>query len=170
MLINNLIKKYDKPIVFDADALNILSENNELLSKIPENSILTPHPKEFDRLFGESKSFYDRFLKQQQKSKELKIIIVLKGAHTSVSLPNGKVYFNSSGNSGMATAGSGYVLTGIILALISQKYTPRESSVFGVYLHGLAGDIYAKKQSKESLIASDIIQYLGNAYKMLQKH
>ncbi len=166
-LFTKLIGNYKKPIVFDADALNILSQNKNLFKNIPENSILTPHPKEFDRLFGESNSFYDRFLKQQKISKELKIIIVLKGAHTSISLPNEKVYFNSSGNSGMATAGSGDVLTGIILGLLSQKYTPVEAALFGVYLHGLAGDIYAKKQSKESLIASDIIRHIANAYKTI---
>jgi len=169
-ILKNLINKYKNPIVFDADALNILAKNKDLLNKIPENSIFTPHPKEFDRFFGSSKTFYERFIKQQEVSKKYKIIIVLKGAHTSISLPNGKVYFNSSGNSGMATAGSGDVLTGIILGLLSQGYLPQESAIFGVYLHGLAADIYANKFSEESLIASDITFNLGKAFKMLHKN
>ncbi len=170
LLLNQLLKKYKNPIVFDADALNIISKNKQLLKEIPENSILTPHPKEFDRIFGKSKTYYNRFLKQQQKSKELKIIIILKGAHTSISLPNGKVYFNSSGNPGMATAGSGDVLTGIILGLLTQNYTAEQSAILGVYLHGIAGDIYANKYSQESLIAGDIIFNLGKAFKILHKH
>lgn len=159
-----LIDNFKKPILFDADALNIISKNKGILNNIPKNSILTPHPKEFDRIFGKSSSFYNRLLKQQKESKKNKIIIVLKGAHTSVSMPNGEVYFNSTGNPGMATAGSGDVLTGIILGLLSQKYTAKEASILGVYLHGLSGDKFSKKRSQESLIASDLIKYLSKAF------
>jgi len=153
-----------KAVVIDADALNVLSENQELYQLIPAGSIITPHPKEFERLFGKSNSDFDRINLCLQKAKELNIFIVLKGHYTFIASPQGKGFFNSTGNAGMATAGAGDVLTGIITGLLAQKYSSLNACILGVYLHGLAGDIAAKNISKEALIADDIIQTLGNAF------
>jgi NAD(P)H-hydrate epimerase len=150
--------------VLDADALNMSSENHDLYSSIPSDSIITPHPKEFERLFGKTESDFEQIDLALSKAKELKIYIVLKGHHTFIATPDGKGYFNSTGNSGMATAGAGDVLTGIITGLLAQHYSSLESCILGVYLHGLAGDIAVENISKEALIAGDIIQYLGNAF------
>jgi len=164
-MLHDFIKKLNKPCVFDADALNIISKQNEILKLIPKNSILSPHPKEFDRLFGESKSSYERIMKAQHASKEYGFIIILKGAHTLIATPEGKLYFNSTGNSGMASGGSGDVLTGILAGLLAQNYSPEDSAKIGVYLHGLSGDLALTAESKESLIAGDIIEYLGKSFK-----
>jgi hydroxyethylthiazole kinase-like uncharacterized protein yjeF len=162
-----LISEFRKPMVIDADALNILSMNMEFLSRIPENSILTPHPKEFERLAGNSRNGYERLHKQIDFSKRLKCIIVVKGAHTSITTPEGNVFFNSTGNPGMATGGSGDVLTGIILSLLAQGYTSENAALAGVYLHGTAGDIAASENGFESMIASDIIKCMGKAFKKI---
>ena len=164
-LLQQLFTQFKKPIVIDADALNVLSENQELYPSIPTNSILTPHPKEFERLFGKSKSDFDRIKLALQKAKELNIFIVLKGHYTFIASPDGRGFFNSTGNAGMATAGAGDVLTGILTGLIAQKYTPLNACILAVYLHGLAGDIATKNISEEALIAGDIIENLGNAFK-----
>lgn len=155
------------PMVIDADALNIISEHSELLVRIPSGSILTPHPKEFDRLVGKCETTSERIMKAIELSKNYQLVVVLKGAHTLISLPDGTVYFNTTGNSGMATAGSGDVLTGILGALLTQGYNPAAAACLGVYLHGKAGDMALRSQSKESLIASDIIDNLGDAFKSL---
>lgn len=162
--LKELITSFKKPMVLDADAINIISQNKEWLKELPSNTILTPHPGEFDRLAGKSTNGYERHLKQLKMSKEYSVYIVLKGAYTSTTTPEGKCYFNSTGNPGMATAGSGDVLTGIILSLLAQGYSSKEASLFGVYLHGLAGDIAVLEQSLESVIAGDIISNLGNAF------
>lgn len=159
-----LLDNYQRPLVIDADALNILSEHRDLLKKIPENSILTPHPKEFERLAGKWTNDFERLQKQIEFAKSNGVFIVLKGAHTSIACPDGDCYFNSTGNPGMATAGSGDVLTGIIFSLLGQGYEPKLAAIIGVYLHGLAGDIAAEKTGQEAVIASDIIENLGNAY------
>ena len=164
LLLKNLLKDFKKSIVIDADALNVISENKELYQLIPAHSIITPHPKEFERLFGKSISDFDRIQLALSKAKELNIFIVLKGHHTFIASPDGKGFFNSTGNAGMATAGTGDVLTGIITGLLAQKYSPLDACILGVYLHGLAGDIAAKKISEEALIADDIIQNLGKAF------
>jgi NAD(P)H-hydrate epimerase len=164
LLLKNLFKDFKKPIVIDADALNVLSENKELYQFIPANSIITPHPKEFERLFEKPTSDFDRIELALSKAKELNIFIVLKGHHTFIATPDGKGFFNSTGNAGMATAGTGDVLTGIITGLLAQKYSSINACILGVYLHGLAGDIAAKNISKEALIADDIIQNLGKAF------
>lgn len=168
LALEHTIQTVNKPIVLDADAINILSANKELLEHLPARSILTPHPKEFDRLAGNSSSSYDRLLKAIDLATKYKIILVLKGAYTAVCLPNGHVYFNSSGNPGMATAGSGDVLTGIILGLLAQGCEPEIAATAGVYLHGLAGDIAAMAYTEEGLIASDIIDMLGKAFKQIK--
>ncbi|MCW3805990.1 NAD(P)H-hydrate dehydratase [Plebeiibacterium marinum] len=159
----------DQKLVVDADALNILSQNKFLLVKLPKHTILTPHPKEFERLAGKWKNEMHRLEILKDFCKQYNVITILKGAHTVVALPDGNCYFNSSGNPGMATAGSGDVLTGIILALLAQGYSEKDAALAGVYIHGMAGDHALKNESEESLIASDIITNLGNAFKSLRK-
>ncbi|BBA16953.1 NAD(P)H-hydrate dehydratase [Blattabacterium cuenoti] len=160
------IKNKKIPIVIDADAINILSSHQFLLNFLPkEITILTPHPKEFQRLLCRSwKNDYEKLFFLKKISIKYKIFIVLKGAHSVISTPNGNLYFNSTGNSGMSTSGSGDVLTGMIMSFLSQGYSPKESCIMGVYLHGLAGDIASKKLGKEALIANDIIYHIGKAY------
>jgi NAD(P)H-hydrate epimerase len=153
--------------VLDADAINILSGNTEWLKSLPPYSILTPHPREFERLFGKSENDFLRVNLAKQKAKEYTIIIILKGHHTLIVTPHDKFFFNSTGNAGMATGGSGDVLTGIITSLAAQKYLPEEAAILGVYLHGLSGDIAAKSLSEPSLIASDIIDHLSGAFKQV---
>lgn len=159
-LLKKIIQEAKQPLVLDADALNIISENPTWLSFLPDNTILTPHPKEFERLFGKTNNSYERLELQRKMSVTHNIIIVLKGAHTSITFPNGTCFFNSTGNPGMATAGSGDVLTGMILSLLAQRYTPQEAALLGVYLHGKAGDEAAKKIGENSMIARDIINNL----------
>ncbi len=163
-VIAQLLNNYKRPIVVDADALNIISDEKSFLKSLPSGSILTPHPGEFKRLVGYWNDDFERLELQIETSKEYKVFIVLKGAHTSISTPDGKVYFNSSGNPGMATGGSGDVLTGIITALLGQKYTPEQAAILGVYLHGLAADIAVDFIGEDSLSASDIIDYLPRAF------
>lgn len=153
------------PAVLDADVLNIIAGHKKMLRLLRAGTIITPHPKEFDRLFGEAADSEHRLSIQKEKAVELNIIIILKGAYTSVAFPDGTVYFNTTGNPGMATAGSGDVLTGIIGGLLAQRYTPEDAALVGVYLHGLAGDLALTHQSMESMIASDIVRNLGNAFK-----
>ncbi len=161
----SLLTKVDKPLVVDADGLNIISSNPEWLKLLPENTIITPHPKEFDRLAGESASGLERHQKQLEFASKYKLIVVLKGANTFVTLPNGKSWINNSGNPGMATGGSGDVLTGMLVSLLAQSYSPEEAAVLGVYLHGLAADLALEAgQSMESLLAGDIIDYIGKAF------
>ncbi|MDL2243101.1 NAD(P)H-hydrate dehydratase [Bacteroidales bacterium OttesenSCG-928-K03] len=154
-------------LIIDADGLNILAQNKSLLDKLPENSILTPHPKEFQRLFGEFSNDFERLEAQKKISKEKSVFIVYKQAHTIITDTDGNAYFNSTGNPGMATGGSGDVLTGIITGLCSRGYNALESCVLGVYLHGLAGDIATHSIHQEALIASDIIENLPVAFKEL---
>ena len=160
-----LLDTNNKPLVIDADGLNILSKNKKWLNMLPEGSILTPHPKEFERLAGETSGHYSRLQLQKDFSKKYNIYVVLKNAHTSITCPDGRCYFNATGNPGMATAGSGDVLTGIILALAGQYREPEKAALTGVYLHGLAGDLAEKKYGQEALIASDIIKNTGKAFK-----
>lgn len=168
--LRTILNECNRPLVLDADALNILSSNKDLQDLIPEGTVLTPHPGEFDRLAGKSASAYERFEKQVEYSRKHKCVVVLKGAYTSVSLPDGSVFFNSTGNPGMATAGSGDVLTGIILSLLSQGYSPQNASVLGVYLHGLSGDIAAEESGYESIIAGDIINCIGKAFNKIREY
>ncbi|MCB0806182.1 MAG: NAD(P)H-hydrate dehydratase [Bacteroidales bacterium] len=164
-----LIQDTGLPIIFDADAINILGENKTWISFIPKESIFTPHPKEFERLVGKSSNNFDRFEMQREFSIKHQVYVILKGAHTAISCPDGKVYFNSTGNPGMATGGSGDVLTGILLGLKAGGYTSKETCLLGVYLHGLAGDFAAQKKGFESLIAGDITSNLNKAFKRLRK-
>ena len=163
-----LLQEKPKKMVIDADALNILAENKDWLNLLPENAILTPHPKEFERLAGLSASSFERLQLQLHFSAKYKAVVVLKGAHTCITFPNGEVHFNSTGNPGMATGGSGDVLTGIILGLLGQSYSPKDAALIGVYLHGLAGDLAAAKFSQQAMIAGDIIKQLGAAFLQLE--
>lgn len=164
LFFKNVLEKAAKPMVIDADALNILASNRELLSSIPENSILTPHPKEFERLVGKFSNSYERLEKQIEFSKKHKVIVVLKDACTQITNPNGECYFSAVGNPGMATGGSGDVLTGILTGLLAQKYEPLKAAQLGVYLHGTTGDLAAKFYGQEFLIASDLIEMIGEGY------
>jgi NAD(P)H-hydrate epimerase len=166
--LENLLISAKSPLVVDADAINIISENKELIKKLPSKTILTPHPKEFDRLCGDSNSTYERLQKAKAFAMENNVIIVLKGAYTAICTPTGNVYFNSTGNPGMAKGGSGDVLTGVILSLLAQGKEPETAAVAGVYLHGLAGDMAAKQDSEESITANDIVGCIGIAYKHLK--
>jgi hydroxyethylthiazole kinase-like uncharacterized protein yjeF len=159
-----LIQQSSGALVLDADALNILSENKTWLSFLPPGTILTPHPTEFERLCGKKGNSFDRFEWQKEFSIKYKVVLVLKGAHTSISCPSGAVYFNSTGNPGMAKGGSGDVLTGLITGLLAQGYLSEEAAIFGVYLHGLAGDIAATHLSMEAMTAGDLVAAIGEAF------
>ena len=166
----DLISSTDRPIVLDADALNIMAADRSILKTLPSNSILTPHPGEFKRLFGNYTNDFQRLEAQLEIAQDLKCYLILKGAHTAIATSTGSVYFNSTGNPGMATAGSGDVLTGMITGLLAQGYTSLEASILGVYMHGMAGDFgVAYGQSHESLIASDIIYNIGHVFNELKK-
>jgi NAD(P)H-hydrate epimerase len=164
-----LLKEQVKsPIVFDADALTILAKNQNLLKQVPINSIVTPHVKEFDRLFGNHDSETERRTKAETKATELNAIIVLKGNKTFIT--DGKQSFeNTTGNSGLAKGGSGDALTGIITAFLAQGYEPINAAVLAVYIHGLAADITLETQSEESMLITDVIENLGKAFKKIQK-
>lgn len=159
-----LIQEAHYPLVLDADALNILSENKTWLAFLPKNSILTPHPKEFERLAGKCHDDFERLESARSFAVKFSVFLVLKGMHTAICCPDGNCYFNSTGNAGMATGGSGDVLTGIILGLLGRGYPPKEAALLGVYLHGFAGDLAALALGQESMVAGDIITYLSEAF------
>ena len=159
--LGSLLEAVSDPIVIDADALNLLALHPELMDLIPPHSILTPHPGEFKRLFGCSANDFERLELQKQMSKKYDVNILLKGAHSCLTAPSGQVYFNSTGNPGMAKGGSGDVLTGLITGLLAQQgYAPKDAAIVGMYAHGKAGDEAAKTVGQSALIASDIIEYL----------
>jgi ADP-dependent NAD(P)H-hydrate dehydratase / NAD(P)H-hydrate epimerase len=158
------------PLVLDADALNILSQHQDWLKKLPPTTILTPHPKEFQRLLGRTwKSDYERLQLLIHFSRIYQVTVILKGAHTCIVTREGKVYFNSTGNPGMAKGGSGDALTGIITALLAQKYTAEEAAILGVYMHGKAADIAAIDMGYIGQLASDIIHHLPAAFHAFEK-
>ena len=159
-----LMEQATQPLVLDADAINILSKHPEWINLLPKNTIITPHPKEFERLSGPYKNRYEQIQKAQDFSQKHHIFVVLKGAHTAIVCPNGEVHFNTNGNPGMATAGSGDVLCGMILSLLAQGYEPKESALFGVFLHGKAGDKAAEINGQTAMIAGDIIDALRLIY------
>ncbi len=167
-VLHNLLKTCRKPLVIDADALNILSLNPKWNMILNENIILTPHPKEFERLTKPAENSYKRLQNQIKFSVDYNCFIVLKGAYTSVTTPEGKAYFNSTGNPGMATGGSGDVLTGIVLSLLAQGYSPEKSALAAVFLHGMAGDIAAEEFGFESVIASDLANKTGEAFRRIK--
>jgi len=163
-----LLEQYKGRMVIDADGLNLMSHSKDTLNRLPPGSILTPHVKEFERLFGKSKNCFDRLDLLAEAAIQYQTTIILKGAYSTIALPDGVLYFNCSGNPGMATAGSGDVLTGLLTGLMAQGYDSMQTALLGVYLHGRAGDLALNKSSLESLIASDLVDHLGLAFNELR--
>lgn len=161
------LKNYSKPLILDADALNIISQDSENINLIPKKSIITPHPKEFERLFGKTEHSFERTELTKNKCKELEIYIVLKDHHTQIITPEGEVFYNITGNSGLAKGGSGDILTGIITSLLAQQYNEKEAAILGVWFHGRAAEFAAEKHSKESMLPSDVINEFGNVFSEL---
>lgn len=168
--LESLLKTATAPLVLDADALNCIASRPALLSLLPPKTIITPHIGEFDRLFGEQKSSEERLKTAVEMSRQYNLIIVLKGHHTAIIRPTGRVYFNCTGNPGMATAGAGDVLTGIIVAFLAQGYNPEYAATIGVYIHGFAGDLAAEELGEFGLTAGDIAAYAGRAIRLTLKH
>ena len=162
-VMKDILDSVKLPLVIDADGLNMLAENKTWLAFLPPYSILTPHFAEFERLAGKPSDDFDRLERARQFAQRYSVILVLKGHHTVVTFPDGRQFFNTTGNSGMATAGSGDVLTGLLLALLAQGYDPKHAAVLGVYLHGAAGDAYVDDHSASTLIASDLPRYFSDA-------
>jgi hydroxyethylthiazole kinase-like uncharacterized protein yjeF len=159
----SFLKTNKTPLVIDADGINILAKKKTLLKLLPEQTILTPHPKELERLIGKWKGDFDKLKKVKTLSKKYNLIVVIKGANT-ITIYQDKGYVNTTGNPGLATAGTGDVLTGIITGLIAQGYEPLAATLFGIYLHGKAADIAVEELGYQSLIASHVIEALGEAY------
>jgi len=166
LALKSLLNEVEIPIVIDADALNIIASFSE--KKFPKHSIITPHPKEFDRLFGDSVDDFERRSLQKRMSAKHDIIIILKGAYSTISFPDGQFYYNSTGNPGMAVGGSGDILSGTIAGLLAQGYTGLESALLGTYIHGLAGDIAAKNLGQMNMISSDMIDQYSLALNMIK--
>ena len=162
-ILTRFITNCKKPLLLDADVLTLLATNKKLLNKIPKNTIITPHHHEFDRLFGYHSNNDDRISTAVKKAKMYSIIIILKNHVTAVISPK-RVFYNTNGNAGLAKGGSGDALTGITTALLAQGYKPLNAAMVGVYLHGLAADITLKKQSLESMLITDVIENLGEAF------
>ncbi|HVG13945.1 MAG TPA: NAD(P)H-hydrate dehydratase, partial [Chitinophagaceae bacterium] len=166
-MVRDVLSQAKQPLIIDADGLNCLALQDGTLDMLPPGSVLTPHPKEFERLFGKTANEFERLELARRKSGDMNIVIVLKGHHTYIALPDGKGYFNNNGNAGMAKGGSGDVLTGIIAGLLAQNYNPGEAAILGVYIHGLAGDLAAKELSEEAMTAGDLIRFLPKAFLQL---
>lgn len=164
----HLLENYKKPLVLDADALNMISSNKDLLKKIPRDAILTPHSKEFDRLFGDHNSSEERIKIAIHKAREMNCIIVLK-SHKTIITNGAETFQNTTGNAGLAKAGSGDALTGMITAFLASNYTALESAKLGVFLHGFAANYTLKKQSMESMLITDIIENIGFSFKTCLK-
>jgi NAD(P)H-hydrate epimerase len=158
---------YKQPLVLDADALNIIGKQPELLHKVPPGTILTPHPQEFERVFGKTANSMLRLEHARTQAMRYNVCIVLKDTYTAVITQEGECWYNITGNAGLATGGSGDVLTGIITALRAQGYEPAEAATMGVYLHGLAAHHALAQQSMESMIPEDVIRNMGNAFRSL---
>ncbi|KMQ63148.1 sugar kinase [Chryseobacterium angstadtii] len=163
------LKSYKKPVVLDADALNIISKDRQNLNLIPQRSIITPHPKEFERLFGSTENSFERLKLAHKKAAELNIYIVLKDHHTQIITPEGNVFYNITGNAGLAKGGSGDILTGILASFLAQGYSEEEACIMGVWLHGRAADLAAEKYSKESMLATDVINTFGDVFEELNR-
>ena len=164
----DLLGRTKVPVVLDADALNLLAGHPDFFEILPKNSILTPHLREFERMFGPSANDFERNDLQLKKAQELGVFLILKGANSSIATPDGQCFFNNTGNPGMATGGSGDVLTGILTGLMAQGYPPLEACQLGVYLHGLAGDLAMNDLQQEALLAGDITSHLGKAFQKLK--
>ncbi|WPV66404.1 NAD(P)H-hydrate dehydratase [Chitinophaga sp. LS1] len=167
--LERLFEQYRQPMVIDADALNIIATTPGLIDKVPEGSLLTPHPKEFERLFGKTANNREQLQVLSHNAIEKRLCILLKGRYTAMAFPDGNIYFNTTGNPGMATGGSGDVLTGILTSLVSQGYASKDAMLMGVYIHGLAGDYAAETLSQEAMTPEDIIDNLGKTFLGLRK-
>lgn len=168
VMLKRLVQEAHAPLVLDADALNILSENRTWLAFLPKRTILTPHPREFDRLTERSATGFERLAKARAFAVRFGSVVVLKGANTAVCSPDGKVYFNPSGNAGMAKGGSGDALTGIITGLLAQGMEPVSAAVLGVFAHGLAGDLTAERSGMDGMLPGDLIDDLPLAWKRIR--
>jgi len=157
------------PVVLDADALNLLANHRHALTHLPKGSILTPHPKELERLVGKCQDSYERLMRACELARTAHVHIILKGAYSAVITPEDKCFFNPTGNPGMATGGSGDVLTGVVLALLAEGYSTEEAAKIGTYIHGLAGDIAQKKQGMIGMTAGDIVSCLPAAWKLVSE-
>jgi hydroxyethylthiazole kinase-like uncharacterized protein yjeF len=168
-LLRNILTNYHKPLVVDADALNLLAKCPSLLKEIPGGSVLTPHMKEFDRIFGEHKNWWKRLQTCLEKAKELQVYIVLKNDYTITATPGGQLFFNSTGNAAMATGGMGDVLTGIIASLLAQKYSSQEACIIGTYIHGKAGDDLALPNRMNVILPGKLARQLPGTMARLLK-
>lgn len=161
-ILNALFKRH-LPLVLDADAINCIADHPGLVSEISTNAVMTPHQKEFDHLFGESENGFERIELALEKAKQLGIYIILKGYRTLIAFPDGRAVFNSTGNPGMATAGTGDVLTGMLTSFLAQGYSVETACLLAVYVHGLAGDLAAKSLSQEAMTATDLVMFISPA-------
>ncbi|MBF8963446.1 NAD(P)H-hydrate dehydratase [Pontibacter sp. FD36] len=169
-MLGQLLATSELPLVIDADAINLIASSDKLKVQLPkEKVIFTPHPKEFERLVCKSNNEYERLEELREFCRVYQCYMVLKGSHSAIATPDGDIYFNTSGNAGMATGGTGDVLTGILTALVAQGYTLKEACLLGVYLHGLAGDLAKGTVGEIAMIASDVIQHLPQAYQHLSR-
>ena len=165
--LEELLKRSQNPLILDADALNCIAKRPALLNYIPTDSILTPHAAEFDRIFGPHRTEESRLQKAIEKARKYGIIIVLKGRYTAIVRRDGRVYFNSSGNAALATAGSGDVLTGLMLGFMAQGYAPEIASLIAVYVHGVAGELASEEHGIHGVTAGDVAQNVGRAIKQI---
>lgn len=164
-----LLEKETRPLIIDADALNLIGAHPELLSMVPANSIITPHYRELQRIASKEFALNERLDIARKLAGTYQLYIIVKGAYTAIVCPDQHILFNTTGNAGMATAGSGDVLTGILAALLAQNYTPYEACILSTFIHGLSGDISASEIGEISMISSDIIQKLSQAFKTLNE-
>lgn len=168
LALQKFLQQVQVPLVLDADALNLLASDSRLIDQVPPGSILTPHPGEFKRLVGSWTHDFEKLEKLKKFSSQTQSIVVLKGAYTAIASPDGEITFNATGNPGMATGGSGDVLTGLLTGLLAQGYSSLHAAVLGVYLHGLAGDLAAHEKGLNSLIAGDIVDFLPAAFRKIE--
>jgi ADP-dependent NAD(P)H-hydrate dehydratase / NAD(P)H-hydrate epimerase len=169
-LLGQLLATSDKPLVIDADAINLIASSDKLKAQLPKDKVIfTPHPKEFERLVCESKNEYERLEELREFCRVYGCYMVLKGSHSAIATPVGDIFFNTTGNAGMATGGTGDVLTGIITALVAQQYSLQDACLLGVYVHGLAGDLAKAAVGEISLVASDVIEHLPQAFQCLSR-
>ena len=168
-VLKKILHYFKGKLIIDADGLNILSENKTWLNFLAPGTILTPHPKEFERLTEKHADDFERLKAAKHFSMQYNCILVLKGAHTVITMPDGNVFFNASGNAGLAKGGAGDGLTGIILGLLARGYNAPQAALIGTFIHGYAADLFVKKKSKESLLISDVIEQLPKAFKRLEK-
>ncbi|MCE2742777.1 MAG: NAD(P)H-hydrate dehydratase [Fluviicola sp.] len=164
--LKHVLSSKNRPTVIDADGLNIIAEHTDFLHQLNENTILSPHPKEFDRLFGQCENTEERIAIAKKKAKELNVIIVLKGSQTHI-ISKEEVIVNTNGNSGLSKGGSGDALTGMILSFLAQGYLPIEAAQLAVFFHGLAADLTQDSQSHESMLISDVIENIGDSFKYI---